>query len=140
MIPLINGINYSWGNVSLVLFGVPVVGITKISYSAKQKKENNYGAGAQPVSRGYGNYEYEGSIELYADEWKRIISSSPLNDPMSIPPFDIQVVFSGNSVLFNKDVLRAVEFLENPLTVNQGDTKIMVTVPLIIGLIDFNKA
>ena len=41
--PLINGVSYGWGNIQLVLFGVPVVGITKIDYKAKQTKENLYG-------------------------------------------------------------------------------------------------
>lgn len=134
--PLINGINYSWANISLTLFGVPVVGITKIEYKRKQKKENNYGAGAQPVSRGYGNFEYEGSIELYLDEWNRIIQASPNRDPLLIAPFEIQVVYSGRGILAEKDVLKAVEFKEDDFKANQGDTKLMVTVPLIIGLID----
>lgn len=138
--PLINGINYSWANISLVLFGVPVVGITKIEYKRKQKKENNYGFGSQPVSRGYGNYEYEGSIEIYLDEWKRIIASSPSADPLLIAPFDIQINYSGRGVLVNKDVLRSVEFMEDNFTANQGDTKLMVTVPLIIGAIDRSNA
>jgi hypothetical protein len=136
MIPLINGINYSWANITLTLFGVPVVGITKIEYKRKQKKENNYGAGSQPTSRGYGNYEYEGSIELYVDEWKRIIASSPGRDPLAIAPFPITVVFSGAGITAEKDVLQSVEFMEDPLTANQGDTKLMVTIPLIIGAID----
>lgn len=134
--PLINGINYSWANITLSIGGVPVVGITKIEYKRKQKKENNYGAGAQPVSRGYGNYEYEGSIEIYTDEWKRIIAAAPNRDPLLIPPFDIPVTFSGTGITPVKDVLRAVEFMEDPLSVSQGDTKILVTIPLIIGSIE----
>lgn len=134
--PLINGINYSWANVSVVLFGTPVVGILGITYKRKQKKENNYGAGNEPVSRGYGMKEYEGSIELYTDTWKAIIAASPNRDPMQIVPFDIPVVFGGTGVLTTKDVLRAVEFLEDPLETKTGDTKITVTIPLIIGGID----
>lgn len=131
--PLINGVNYSWVNIKFVLFGLPVVGITKISYNSKQNKENNYGAGSKPISRGYGRYEYEGSIELMVDEWKRIISSSPGRDPLSIPPFDIQVLYGGTRVAPDKDVLKMVEFLENPLEGNEGDTKLLVTIPLIIA-------
>lgn len=134
--PLINGINYSWANITFNLFGVPVVGITKIDYNAKQKKENNYGAGAQPVSRGYGNYEYEGKIEMYLDEWKRIIAAAPNRDPLSIAPFDIQITYAGRGLVAEKDVLKACEFLENPLSASQGDTKLMVTIPLVIGLIE----
>jgi hypothetical protein len=118
------------------LFGVPVVGITKIDYKRKQKKENNYGIGSQPVSRGYGNYEYEGSIEIYLDEWKRIIAAAPNRDPLLIAPFDIQVVYAGRGITADKDVLKAVEFMEDNFTANQGDTKLMVTIPIVIGLIE----
>ena len=133
LVPLVNGTNYGWNNIKLVLFGVPVIGITKIDYNAKQTKENNYGLGVEPVSRGIGNKEYEGSIELYLDEWKRIIDASPLRDPLEIPPFDIQVIYGGTRVLPNVDILQSVEFMENPFTASQGDAKILITIPLIIG-------
>jgi hypothetical protein len=134
--PLINGVNYSWSNVKLVLFGVPVIGITQIEYKRKQTKENNYGMGTEPISRGYGNKEYEGKITLYREEWNSIIAAAPSRDPLEIAPFDIQVSFSGSRVLPALDVLRACEFLEDPFTIAQGDTKAMVEIPLIIGLID----
>lgn len=134
--PIVNGVNYSWSNISLILFGTPVIGILAINYKRKQKKDNNYGAGPQPVSRGYGNYEYEGDIELYTDTWKGIIASSPNRDPLAIGPFEIPVTFTGTGVSTTKDVLRAVEFLEDPLESKSGDTKLTVKIPLIIGGID----
>jgi hypothetical protein len=134
--PLINGINYSWANVKVILFGVPVVGITKIEYKIKQKKENNYGAGYEPISRGYGNKEYEGMIEIYSDELKRIIASAPDRDLMKIPPFKIHVLFeSGLGALVTEDVLAMCEFTEEGLTASQGDTKLLVSLPLVIGQI-----
>lgn len=136
MAALINGINYSYSNIKMILFGVQVNGITKISYKKKQTKENNYGMGTQPVSRGYGNYEYEGSIEMYLDEWKRIIAAAPNRDPLAIAPFDVSIVYGGTSVQADKDVLRSVEFLEDPLDANQGDTKLLVTIPIILAGID----
>jgi hypothetical protein len=135
-VPVINGVNYSWANISLILFGTPVIGITAIDYKRKQEKKNNYGAGQQPVSRGYGNYEYEGSIELYMDVWKQIISSSPNRDPLLIPMFDIPVVYGGTGVLTTKDVLRGCEFTEEGLDTKSGDTRILIKIPLIIGSID----
>jgi hypothetical protein len=130
---LINGTNYSWSNVSLVLFGVPVVGITKIEYKKKQKKDDNYGIGTEPVSRGYGNSEYEAKITIYKDEWNGIIAAAPSRDPLAIPPFDIQVSFGGSRVSASLDVLQACEFLEDAFTVGQGDTKIMIELPLRIA-------
>jgi hypothetical protein len=131
--PLVNGTNYVWANIKLVLFGVPVVGVTKIEYKRKQTKENNFGAGTEPISRGYGNVEYEGSISLYLDEWKKIKLASPNRDPLAIAPFDIQVIYGGSRVTAIVDVLRNVEFTEDPLSTSQGDTKIIVDIPLIIG-------
>jgi len=136
MTPLINGVNYSWGNIKLILFGVPVVGIVKISYKTKQKKENQYGAGYEPVSRGYGNKEYEGSISIYQDELKRIISQAPNNDLLSIPPFDIQVLYeSGLGTFLTVDTLKLCEFMEDSLDASQDDTKLIVDLPLVIGKI-----
>jgi len=134
--PLVNGVNYAWSNVKLVLFGVTVTGITKISYKAKQKKDDNYGQGTLPISRGYGNYEFDGSISLYRDEWAGIISQAPDNDPLSIPWFDIQVTYGGSKVTATCDTLKSCEFLDDPLSVGQGDTKIIVELPLKIGLIE----
>lgn len=130
--PLVNGVNYSWKNVTLVLFGVPITGITKISYTTKQEKANNYGSGSMPVSRGYGNTEYEGSIEIYRDEWVKIIVASG-GRPLEIPPFDIPVVFGPARATAGTDILQMCEFLEDPLSTSQGDTKILLTIPLIIG-------
>lgn len=132
---LINGVNYSWSNVKLVLFGVTVIGITKIDYKNKQKKENNYGMGDQPISRGYGNKEPEAKITVYLDEWKKIIAQAPNRDPLSIEPFDVQVSFGGGRVPATLDVLQACEFTEDPFSIGQGDTKSMVELPLIVGAI-----
>lgn len=133
---LVNGVNYSWVDIKLVLFGVPVIGITKISYNEKQEKTNNYGAGEKPISRGYGRKSYEGSIELYTDTWKKIIAAAPNRSPLDIPPTDIPVIFGSSRTLFDKDVLKQVEFLENPLDVSEGDTSIKITIPLIIADIE----
>ena len=133
MTALINGVNYSWANISLILFGRPVVGITKIEYSDKQQKVNNYGSGDEPVSRGYGNSEYTAQIEIYQDEWRKIINESPNKKPKQIPPFSIQVVFGGSRVESQTDILTMCEFTDDSLTANQGDAKLMVTIPLIIG-------
>ena len=131
--PLINGVNYSWSTVTLTLFGVPVKGITNIAYNTKQEKTNNYGAGSEPVSRGYGRKTHEGSIEIYLDEWKNVIAAAPHRDPLQIGWFDISVSYGSSALTATIDTLRSVEFLENPFEAKEGDTKLMVKIPLIIG-------
>lgn len=131
---IINGIAYSWAKITLILFGNPVFGITKIKYGQKQKKENNYGQGSLPISRGYGNYEPEASIELYQDEWRNIIAAAPNRNPLQIAPFNIQVLFGQiNGLSVGQDNLLACEFTNDEMSANQGDTKLLVPIPLIIG-------
>lgn len=133
---LINGKNYDYGNVGLILFGVPVVGITEIEYTTKQDKEMNYGAGYNPTSYGYGKKSYTGSITLYTDEVRAIINSQPATqnrDILAIPPFSIPVLFEGIGVPLTKDVLSNVMFTENPFNTKQGDTKILCRLPFIFA-------
>lgn len=134
--PLINGINYSWSNIKFSLFGVPLIGITEIDYIRKMKKENNYGYGQDPISRGYGNIEPDGGITIYWDEWRRVIAAAPTFDPLLIKPFDIQVLFGSSALNFKQDTLRSCEFTDDPFTAKQGDTKLLIKLPLIIGLIE----
>jgi len=135
MTSLINGVSYSWSSIQFVLFGVPVAGITSIEYKRKQTKTNNYGAGVEPVSRGYGRREYEGSIEIYLDEWKKIIAAAPNRDPLQIGWFDIPVLYGNSIADATSDILKSVEFLEDPFSAKEGDTKLTVKIPLIIGAI-----
>ncbi len=131
-----NGVSYGWSNITVIGLGVPFIGITKVSYKSKQEKTNNYGAGSEPVSRGYGRVEYEASIELYTEDWKRIIAASPERNPLLIPAFDMSLLLAGQGLTTETEVLRACEFLENPLDASEGDTKLMITIPLIIAGIE----
>ena len=76
---------------------------------------------------------YECSIEMYRESWMAIVNAAPNKNPLSIPPSQFQVIFSGDSVLFNQDNLEAAECMEDPLTVASGDTSIKVTIPFIIA-------
>lgn len=129
---LINGTAYTWNSITLPLFGVPVQGITEISYKKKQTKTNNYGKGSEPVSRGRGKKEYEASItlEMKEVEWLKLKASGSLLD---IKPFDIPVVFSGDGVALTTHTLIACEFTEVGIESKNGDTEINVTLPLILG-------
>ncbi len=139
-VPLVNGINYSWANITIQLFNQPIAGITEIDYKEKIKIDDNYGLGQYPISRGFGNIEYEGSLSLYLDEWKRIIASAKalgLNSPLFINPFDVQIVWQATTrTPATIEYLRQVSFMENPLDAKQGETKFICKIPLKIGLIE----
>ena len=138
-VSIIDGPAIGWGNIEIVLFGTPIRQVTKLEFKTSQKKENLYGSGYEPIHRGYGIVEYSGSIEMYIDEWKRIIAASPQRRPFLIQPFDITIVYtvkSTNIPTGQVDILRECEFIENNMSTASGDTRILVSVPLVIGSID----
>lgn len=130
---LVNGVNYSWSNVTFMAYAVPFVGITEINYEKKQKVDLNYGSGTLPVSEGEGNEETTGDITLYLDEWNKLIAAATGNNPIAIPRSDMQVVFGGSRISQKVDVLKAVRFMNDPVQVKQGDGKILVKITLSIA-------
>ena len=68
LIPLINGIEYSWGDITATVGGVPVVGITAIEYGDDQVVENHYGAGRFPVSYSKGRVTPSAKITVAMGE------------------------------------------------------------------------
>lgn len=131
--PLINGTVYSWSQIKLVLFGVPVVGITAIDFSRKQEKKNVWGQGTKAIGRGYGKEECEGSIEIYQDVLKQLIAAAPNRDLLAIPPFDIIIEYGNSLANLTTDTLYSCEFLEDTFSSKQGDTSITVKLPLVIA-------
>src|SRR4051812_5515209 len=105
---LVNGVNYAWLNITWVWYSIPLVGIKSINYEKKQKTDLNYGGGPEPISEALGNNEYTASIEIYRDEWDKIIAAAPDNDPLQIPRSDMQIVFGGDRVNTKTDVLKSV--------------------------------
>jgi hypothetical protein len=138
MTPLINGVAYASTNITAVvpLVGV-LTGIIAIDYEVKQDVKNNYSFQQDPTSRAFGQNTYTASIEVYKEQWNKVIDASPLRDPMKLPLFDITVVFGGGGTAYRKEVLRAVSFANNPMGVKGGDTKITCKIDLIIAGIDF---
>jgi hypothetical protein len=59
-IPLINGNEYSWGDIACTVAGVVVTGITGIEYDDDQEMAEVYGAGSYPVARRLRTYNLHG--------------------------------------------------------------------------------
>jgi hypothetical protein len=132
-VPLINGIAHSWSTVNVVIFGTQLRGITAVEYNKKQNIVDNFGAGQYPVSRGYGNVECDGAIEMYVDELNKLMSISPNRNPLELPFFDIVIVYAGIGIAPTRVTLKACNFMELPVAVAQGDTNIKVKIPLKIA-------
>lgn len=137
IVPLINGKSYEWSDITVNILGVTVVGITSIEYEEKQGMENIYGAGENPVSRGYGKFEPTAKITLLMEEIQAIMAVAPLGKIQKIPEFDISVVFIDSALTTVKHKLRNVRFMNNVRSSSSGDTSIPVECELILSHIDW---
>lgn len=138
---MINGNEYAWEDLELVMLGRPVIGLLGVEYSEEQVKTNIYGRGNKPVARTRGNKTFPGSITLLQSEVEALTAAAgqgkSLND---LPPFDITCAYApkrGGAI--TTDVLRDVEFTAVPKAINQGDPNMTVQLPIIIGGIDYNQ-
>ncbi len=136
--PLINGVEPAWANIIVGIAGVPETAITAISYKDAQTIENLYGAGQNPVARGYGNIEPTASITLLTSAVEALRAASLTGRLQDIAPFTISVNYipiNGGTLIRHK--IKNVQFLEDGVDAKQGDTKIERTLPLIPSNIDW---
>ncbi len=137
-IPEINGVVHSWANLVVNIAGVPVTGITKISYKDSQTIESIYGAGQRPVGRGYGRIECSASITLLRDELEAIRAASDTGRLQDIAPFDIIVSFLPiGGQLLTTHKIRNAQFKDDGVDANEGDTSNTSDCELIISHIEW---
>lgn len=125
-VPLVNGRAYDYTEITIVILGVPLAGISSITYVTEQEKTNNFGTGNQPVSRGRGAKEPSGSLEISMNDVESMRDVAPNGDLLDIPPFDIVVVF-GNIQKIVTHTLKNVEFQNDGVETTQGDTDVRRT-------------
>ena len=138
-IPEVNGVAYAWVNIQFMVAGVPVTGITAISYKDDQEMEEIYGAGRMPVARGYGRIKAEGSITLLQDEIMaiRAAAAAPSHRLQDIAPFTINVSYIKEGSNIVTDTLHNCQFKTNGVDTKQGDTSIPQQLDLLISHIDW---
>ena len=128
---MFNSREYEWSDVTVVLAGRNVTGLRGISYSSAQEKEALYAKGNKPHAIQRGNLSYSGSIRLLQSE---LIALQQLSGG-SILDISIDVVVSyGNPTrgdVLHTDLVRGVEFTEEPKAINQNDKFMEIELPFI---------
>lgn len=106
----INGRQYDWEDIHVILPSGEAVGITEIKYEDGQSIEARYGRGAIPRGYGRGNYESSGSMVLDRDEWERLkeaLANSGIGGIYDHAPFTIVVAYANNEMGHVVDTLKS---------------------------------
>jgi hypothetical protein len=129
VIPLINGRTYDYVSITLSILGVPLEAVKAINYGVEQPKENQYGTGPEPVSRGKGAKTYTASLEIPMEEVEKIRAASTTGSLVDLDMFDV-VVFFGVQGKFKTHTIKNCEFSVDGVEASQGDTQISKTFDL----------
>lgn len=135
-VPLINGQAYDFQLITAVVLGVPLPSISAINYTEEQEKENNFGLGDRPVSRGKGAINASGSLDISMNDIEALRDVAPQGSLLQIPAFDIVVVY-GNPQKPVTHVLKNCEFIDDGVETSQNDKDVKRTFGLVISHIKY---
>ena len=134
---IVNGRQYEWADITLILGGRMVVGCTGISYKEGQDKSLLYGKGNRPLSIQKGNKKYEGSVTLLQSEVESLQELARKNHGLSGSILDLNlnaVVCYGDPSkgdLMRTDKLYNIQFTEVEKGMKQSDQNMEVSLPFI---------
>ena len=138
--PLVNGRAHDWASITIQYANVMVAGITAINYGETRDKNDNYGLGSRPVSRGYGQVKATASITILAEEVAALERIALNGDITLLPPTDVIVLFIPiGSTQVKKHVLHNFEFKANSRDAKAGDMGIEVQIDAIVSHINWNE-
>ncbi len=131
--PLINGREYGWADIICTIGGVPVTGIVAIKYEESQEKENVYGAGRHPVSRGYGRVKTTASITLLSATVMALKAKAPKGQLHRIAPFSITINYQPDNQPLVTHILKNCEFQKTVFEWKEGDMHKEIELELIVS-------
>lgn len=138
-IPLINGISYGWADIVVTIAGVPMTGISAVSYGDEKEMKNKYGAGRHPVSRAFGRITPEAKITLSFEEVLALQKQAPNGRLYDIAPFTITVSYLPESSIIVHDKICNCQFKNNKKDWKEGDTDKDIELDLIVSHIQWHN-
>lgn len=136
MTPLVNGIAYDYTQIAIRMFGEEVAGVTSISYTEEQTKENNFGTGNRPVSRGRGAINASASITVSMNDIEALRDIAEEGSLLNLAPFDIQVTYLNNQKVVTH-ILKNCEFTSDGVEASQDDKDISRSFDLVVSHIKY---
>ncbi len=122
---------YSWCDISIVMGGRILEGVTEVEYTQKKEKDVLYGRGCKPHTVVHGNRSFEGKVSIWQSELEAMTRDAKNKDILNLS-FDIVVAYvphDGGQIV--TDVLKSVEFTEVKKGMKQGDKNMIVELPII---------
>lgn len=135
----INNKEYAWGDMMVVLFGRPIVGITGVEYKAKKAKETKHGSGRNPKSIQHGKREYEGTLTLTQSELIALNQAARAKGYKDILDVDFDIVITYEAgLVITVDKICCASITELPSGMKDGDAQAEISLPFVALDIEFD--
>lgn len=131
MAAIINGREYEFADLTLILAGRDVTGFRGIKYSTKQEKEPVYGKGNNALSIQKGNKSHDGEITLTQSEYETLV----LLGGGSVLNLNLNAVLAygnpsaGDTLIY--DAIYGIQFTEESKEFKQGDKFAEIKLPFL---------
>lgn len=129
----INGNVYTWGDVTCLIAGVPVVGVSAVEYNEDQAMEPVYGAGNRQIGYTKGKITNTGSITLAKEEIESLQKASLTGRLQDLPEFVIVVAYLTEEGKMANHTLKYCKMKNNGRSLSEGNGGISHKIDLLIG-------
>lgn len=137
---MINGNEYAWEDVQVVIFGVPLVGIKEVKYGATKSHTNIHGRGAQPVAMGRGKKDAKaGKLVLLQSQFEALQNATPAGkDPTDWAPFEMVVAYAPEGGVITTDIVPYCRVTDWEKGMNNDDENMTIELALVTGIPKLN--
>ena len=132
----INGREYEWADISLMVGGVPIVGFRAVSYKREREKEAMFAKGRKAHSIQAGNESVTGSLTFTQSQLEALEAATGGN--LLTAKVDIVVSYGAElnapsvaSATISTDVIVGAEFTEYEKGMSQGDAFMEIAMPFL---------
>jgi len=132
----INGREYEWADISMVIGGVPIAGFREVKYKRQREKEAMFAKGRKAHSIQAGNESVTGSIKFTQSQLEALEAATGGN--VLTAKVDIVVSYGAElnatsvaSAAISTDIITGVEFTEYEKGMSQGDKFMEIDMPFL---------
>jgi hypothetical protein len=135
---LINGKSYTFAQINVKALGLNLASVSKVTYKETQEKENNYGAGLRPVSRGAATIKATASITMSMNDVEAIRDAATKGSLLSVPAFDIEVSFLNEQKVVTH-ILKNCEFTSDGVEASLDDKDLKMDFELVLSHVEYRQ-
>jgi hypothetical protein len=124
-----NSNEYTWKDLSVVVLGKTITGITGLKYSTEKGKEELYGKGDEPLAIQHTNKSFKGEIKLLQSELEALEDAAKaINPNYDVTDINFDIVASyGAGITTRTDIVKFATVENYEKGMEQGDPNMEIT-------------